>query len=102
LCFNAMCWRYMCACFRLYDGRCWSLLLLAFFAFRALAPFAVKRVGLIAFVSSRGVCLLAFVSSLGLGCVSSLLAFCGCHFSSCPSCVMRVGAGVRAALSRRG
>lgn len=66
MCFNAMCWRYMCACFRLYDGRCWSLLLLAFFAFRALAPFAVKRVGLIAFVSSRGVCLLAFVSSLGL------------------------------------
>ena len=39
---------------------------LAFFAFRALAPFAVKRVDLIAFVSSRGVCLLAFVSSLGL------------------------------------
>ena len=102
MCFNAMCWRYMCACFRLYDGRCWSLLLLAFFACRALAPFAVKRVGLIAFVSSRGVCLLAFVSSLGLGCVSSLLAFCGCRFSSCPSCVMRVGAGVRAALSRRG
>ena len=42
----------------------WSMLEFAFVSVFRVA--CVKCVGLIAFVSSRGVCLLAFVSSLGL------------------------------------